>query len=527
MEKRDILNFKSMPELINKEEVFFSALIYKYNDKGRRQKRSFVLTSQAIYNFAKKKLKRRIAYNVLESISISTMSSEFVLHVKNSNDYRLRSFEYKNIIIENILRILCNVQKICTAFKMYYVPMINLDKIMTTHDYSKKKKYIRPGEKYQKIMNLEKYIDNSKEDTARQTEMRKRTTMLFTNKKKNMAKKEICLEDFELLKVLGRGAFGKVILCQKLDSKKYYAVKILSKQNIVETDQLEHTKAEKKILQHVNHPFLVNLEYAFQTPEKLYFVMEFMRGGELFQHLRKSKRFSEKRAKFYTACIVSGISFLHNKNYIYRDLKLENLLLDDKGYCKLTDFGLAKFIDKNDQANTFCGTPDYLSPEVILGRGHNRPADWWSLGILIYEMLYGIPPFYSSSNQKMYRRIIKEKVSFKKNPKISNEAKDLILKLLVKKADNRLGAKNGSLEIISHPWFNDIDFSKLNDMKLETPFKPEIDGENWLENFDSEFTQEEARDSEVNVDLNMLKQFQDEFEKMDFNIDNEEEGNES
>ncbi len=134
-------------------------------------------------------------------------------------------------------------------------------------------------------------------------------------------------------------------------------------------------------------------------------------------------------------------------------MKLENILLDDLGYAKLTDFGLAKFIDDDKKALTFCGTPDYLSPEVILGKGHNRPADWWSLGILIYEMVYGIPPFYSSNVQKMYRNIVKEKVKFKQNVSISDNAKDIILKLLNKNQNKRFGSKNDSLEILTHPWF--------------------------------------------------------------------------
>ncbi len=225
--------------------------------------------------------------------------------------------------------------------------------------------------------------------------MRKRTTMLYSKGKKLVS--EICIEDFHLLKVLGKGAFGKVILSKKKDTGKVYAIKILKKQQIIDLEQLEHTKAEKRILTHVNHPFLVGLEYAFQTPGKLYFVMEFMAGGELFQHLRKQHNFKENQAKFYAACITMGLGHLHNKNYIYRDLKLENLLLDKDGYAKLTDFGLAKFIEKDDVALTFCGTPEYLAPEVIVGKGHNRPADWWSLGILIYEMIFGIPPFFDNN----------------------------------------------------------------------------------------------------------------------------------
>ena len=516
---QDSLGMASKSHLVNNEKVFFSCLVTKYNDLGYRQERSLVLTSHAFYNLKKTKIRRRIAYDTLDALTVSTMSSEFVLHVKNSYDYRLLSFEKKNDIIETILKIMCVERKLCSAFQVYYVPMINLNGVMTTHSLFNKKKFVRPSEKYLKVMNLEKFLDQEKNENVRKTELRKRTTMLFKKNKKEI--KELCIDDFELLKVLGRGAFGKVILAQKRDNKKIYAIKILKKQDIVELDQMEHTKAEKKILQHVNHPFLVGLEYAFQTPEKLYFVMEFMQGGELFQHLRRQKRFGEKQAKFYAACITLGLGHLHNKNYIYRDLKLENLLLDEDGYAKLTDFGLAKFVEKDEVALTFCGTPEYLSPEVILGKGHNRPADWWSLGILIYEMLYGIPPFYSSDVQTMYRKAIREKVVFKKKTSISKEAKDIILKLLHKSQKKRLGSQADSLEVLSHPWFDDLDWSKLLEKKLKSPFKPEIKGDAWLRNFDDEFTQEEARDSIAKVDLKKLQKFQDEFAELNFNIDDE------
>ena len=212
--------------------------------------------------------------------------------------------------------------------------------------------------------------------------------------------------------------------------------------------------------------------------------MEFMQGGELFQHLKSFKRFPEEQAKFYAACIVLGLNHMHNKNYIYRDLKLENVLLDSNGYAKLTDFGLAKFIEKQDITHTFCGTPDYLAPEVILGKGHNRPADWWTLGVLTYEMLSGIPPFYSSQVNQMYRKIIKEPVVFKPNVNISPEAKDFITRLLQKNQALRLGYQAGSLEIMNHPFFKGMNWEKLMTKELKSPFTPQVSGDSWLKNFD-------------------------------------------
>jgi serum/glucocorticoid-regulated kinase 2 len=519
---QDYLNFKASSHLINNETIVLSCMVTKYNEAGFRQERVLILTENAIYNIKKSKVKRRIPYEKLDAMTISTTSSEFLIHVNEEYDYRYLSYERRSEIIETILYILCNVRNLCTAFRMYEVELINLNSVMTTQANFKDRKKIRPPDSQMKIMNLESYKVKEKEDTKRATDMRKRTTVLYSNIKND--KKDICLEDFELLKVLGKGAFGKVVLAQKKENKKYYAIKILIKKKIIEMDQMEHTKAEKMILQHINHPFLVGLEYAFQTDERIYFVLQFMQGGELFQHLRKQKRFPESQAKFYAACIALGIGHLHNKNYIYRDLKLENLLLDDKGYAVLTDFGLAKFIGSSDKALTFCGTPEYLAPEVILGKGHNRPADWWAFGILIYEMIFGIPPFYSSNVQNMYKKAVKESVAFKQGIEVSPECKDLIQKLLDKEQKTRFGSTSDSLEILSHDWFKDIDLSKLLEKKLKSPFQPDL--LNWEKNFDDEFIKERIRESEAKpnqgkVDLEILEKFKQDFNDMNFNRENE------
>lgn len=519
MQKRnqDYANVSKNPGIVNNEHIYFSCVLTKYNDLGFRQERIFCITSKALYNLKKKSVQRRIPIELLESLTLSTLSSEFILHVKQQYDYRLLSYEHRKNIVEMILFVVCAVKMLSNAFPVYYVPLINLNSVMTTHSLAKQRKFVKPDRKFLTIMNLEKYKDVVETENKRQTEVRKKTTTIF--KKSKSGTGEICIEDFELLKVLGKGAFGKVMLAQKKDNSRIYAIKVLKKQQIVEMEQMEHTKAEKIILQHVNHPFLVGLEYAFQTPEKLYFVMEFMQGGELFQHLRNQRRFTEKQAKFYAACITLGLGHLHNKNYIYRDLKLENLLLDEYGYAKLTDFGLAKFVSTDEAALTFCGTPEYLSPEVILDKGHNRPSDWWALGILIYEMIFGIPPFYSSNVQNMYRKIVKEKVVFKPGIKISDEAKDIINKLLVKSQSRRLGSEADSLEVLSHPWFSDLDWSKLLERKLKAPFVPEVSGDKWLKNFDKEFTDEQVRDTKLKVDLKLIKKFQKEFEELNYNKD--------
>ena len=210
----------------------------------------------------------------------------------------------------------------------------------------------------------------------------------------------ITIDDFQLLKVVGRGSFGKVYMAKKKDNGRIYAVKTLKKDFIIRTNQTNNTKIERDIMQQITHPFVVKLHYAFQSSESLYFVTDFLNGGELFYHLCNEIRFSEDRARFYAAEIALGLAHLHKNGIIYRDLKPENVLLDNEGHLKLTDFGLSKVKQPQDgQTNTFCGTPEYLAPEIIKSVGHSFGVDWWSLGMLLYEMISGINPFKQQTMQ--------------------------------------------------------------------------------------------------------------------------------
>ena len=240
---------------------------------------------------------------------------------------------------------------------------------------------------------------------------KQRSDTLFT---KNKDEKNVGLKDFVIKSVIGRGSFGKVFLVQKAGSSKVYAMKSLRKDVILDYDQIESTLLEKEILQKADHPFLVGMEYVFQTDQKIFFVMKFVRGGELFMHLRKVRQFPEKRAKFYALTVALALGHLHSQKIIYRDLKPENILMGEDGYICLTDFGLAKILEQNEQAYSFCGTPEYLAPEILEERGHSFPVDWWALGILTYEMIVGFPPFYtgSNNNQKMYDLIKSKPVFF-------------------------------------------------------------------------------------------------------------------
>ena len=307
---------------------------------------------------------------------------------------------------------------------------------------------------------------------------------------------EKVMKNYRLLNLLGEGAHGKVFLCEKIPNpksqkskrpQKQYAIKILDKKQILDRNELEHTRAERLVMKHVHHPFIVGLKYSFVTKNSVCFVMEFMKGGELFQHLKRTKRFSEYQTKFIAACIILALGHLHNHDFIYRDLKPENVLFTEKGYAKLTDFGLAKCLKEDDLATTFCGTPEYMSPEVILDRGCNRTVDWWALGVLLYEMVYGIPPFYNKNVQEMYKDTVLKTLKFRNYAKLSKPGKDFLTKLLTKNPDERLGSKAGSLEVMDHPWLKDFDWSSIIDQSMEPPYKPMKNRKNWMENF-GEFT---------------------------------------
>ncbi|CAG9323466.1 unnamed protein product [Blepharisma stoltei] len=304
------------------------------------------------------------------------------------------------------------------------------------------------------------------------------------------------LEDFELLSVLGHGSYGKVLLVKKRDTQALYAMKILKKKHLAVKNQIQHTRTERWILENIKHPYIVKLYYAFQNSQKLYLLVDFCPGGELFFHLSRAKRFDENRARFYAACIVLALDHLHKQNIVYRDLKPENVLLDADGFIKLTDFGLSKDMSNNCLTKTFCGTPEYLAPETLTKQGHSFEVDWWSLGCMIYEMLIGLPPFYTKRRTDIYRKILSEEIKYPAS--LPEEASDLLRRLLVKDPKKRMGSSPlGAEEIKIHPWFSSIDWDLLEIKQVSPPFVPFLSSPTDCRYFSEEFTCCPARDSTV------------------------------
>jgi len=291
----------------------------------------------------------------------------------------------------------------------------------------------------------------------------------------------LAVTDFVLGKTLGTGSFGRVRFVTYKPTGKYYALKALKKSAIIRLKQVDHIVSEKNILLMLKHPMIVNMYGCFHDSRYLYLLLEYIVGGEFFTHLRRVGHFDNETSMFYGAQITSIFEYCHSKNIIYRDLKPENILLNTDGYLKLTDFGFAKIIEY--RTYTLCGTPEYIAPEVLLNKGHGKPVDWWCLGILIYEMIVGYPPFVDEDPMGIYQKILSGKIVF---PKLFDKnAKALVKKLLTADLGKRYGnLKNGVDDIKNAKWFASLSWDALLARQIQSPYKPTVKGETDTSNFE-------------------------------------------
>jgi len=302
--------------------------------------------------------------------------------------------------------------------------------------------------------------------------------------------KKVTVDDFQIIRVIGRGTYGKVQLVKEIATGKHFALKTMSKRLLAESDQVEQTLTERNVLLKTAHPFLVSAHYTFQTEAKIFMILDYVPGGELFGRLKEDSAFSETRVRLYAAEILLGLGHLHSLGFIYRDLKPENILVDSDGHLKITDFGLAKDTDAvGGTTTTFCGTPEYIAPEMLQRLPYTKSVDWWSFGILIFEMLTGLPPFYDENVNQMYRSILRDEIQFPSH--VSETARDLIRKLLDRNPETRLGSTANDFEDIqAHPFFAPLNMKDVIAKKIKPEWIPNIKNAEDTSLFEQEFTQE-------------------------------------
>lgn len=337
------------------------------------------------------------------------------------------------------------------------------------------------AENEEQYQNWERAFQQSLESASQQSKP-------STGNEKN---RSVSLNDFEIIKVIGRGTFGKVSLVKYKGDGKLYAMKAMSKKKLADERNVNNVLVEKEVLIRTKHPFLVHAYFCFQTETKIFIILDYIPGGELFSRLREEGRFSEQRAQLYAAEILLGLEKLHNDGFIYRDLKPENILVDIDGHLKITDFGFAKgnISSSSTTTNSFCGTPEYLAPEVFKQQPYTRSVDWWSFGALTYEMLTGDPPFYDTNPKKMYMAILFNPLPLPKY--LSKVACDLCRQLLDKDPTKRLGAgPTDAQEIKNHPFFKGIDWDKVLRKEVRSSYIPPVEDPTDTSQFDPQFTAE-------------------------------------
>jgi serine/threonine protein kinase len=527
------------------EKILFSDFTCKINRKERHQTRILLISDKAIYNLIPDsyRCKRRIPIKALMGISISQVSDELVIHVDGEYDYRYKANSHRQIITDilsqqfsSLKQKKLSVQKVQeqslrdkALTKAAAKGLNHVDSMRRKRDFDElcgsdheDQKVLEQGNRKQSTLGQQQQQQQQPQQQPQQQQPQQQQQQLQSYQQQQqhntqsqppaqfedeeadeegdtitpingIQQTKVRVEDFELMKVLGRGSFGKVMQVRHKGDNRIYAMKILKKSAIVARNQVEHTRAERKILQSLKHPFLMTLRWAFQTKDKLYFVLDYFTGGELFYHLKNVRRFPEDVAKIYIAEIASALGHLHSLGYIYRDLKPENILLDHTGHVCLTDFGLSKDVEQGDKAHTFCGTPEYLAPEIVSGQGHDKAVDWWALGILLYELTVGIPPFYDQNSNEMYTKIQRGILRFP--PFLSEQCKQLIVALLNRSPDKRLGSFNDLDDIKAHPFYEGFDWEKLLRKEIEVAFKPQVKSADDSSNFDQTFTSEPVVDS--------------------------------
>ncbi|ETO23692.1 hypothetical protein RFI_13487 [Reticulomyxa filosa] len=502
------------------EKIIFSDNLIKINKRGKEQERVLLITDKAVYNLKPKeyhKCQRRIDIDKIVSISEAKDSDEFTVHVPEEYDYRYKT-KSKHHIIEIISEQFELLSKNTAKLKVNSVTAMELEKKTLTKDEAKLQTREQRYQRYLDLIaaeNFDEEVADAKENCRKTVAMKGYDSV---DQQKVQFFSFLCFHTFLL--ILKHNNFFEmcktVLICECENSKEKRHQTSLRNENIekkylIEKRQVDHTNEERRILMSLQHPFLMQLRYAFQTESKLYFVLDFYKGGELFFHLKKMKKFSEPQTRFLVAEVGCALGHLHSLDIVYRDLKPENILLDSSGHICLTDFGLAKELGGDAVSTTFCGTPEYLdniqqynntAPEVISNAGHGKPVDWWTLGILLYELSVGMPPFYDQNVHKMYTKI--QTAPLQVPTSLSDNCRDLIVQVIQLQSCCvctliLLGSgKDDFKEIQAHAFWENLDWEKLLSKDVDPPYKPKIKSDDTdVTNFDPAFLRQKPLDSNV------------------------------
>ena len=506
----DNLNFMNDQEIkamLGHEEIYYSGKIIKIRQGlfSSNQERVLLITNQAIYNLKGKEKKRRIDIGSLSGITISRVSEQFIIHGKNDEyDYlysspnRVKIIEILEIIYESI-----NQNELLFSIQNDK----DLSKFVVGKSERKKSPDLYKVDPKQ-FMSIREFIES---EGSMNINTHANSFLLEAEfQKGNLYKKE-SLSNFKIISVIGKGR-SSIIYLAKYEGKNV-ALKVFDKIYLYKNDLIEAVKLEKNILtSFTDKNFLCHMNFYFTTETKIVFVLPFYPGGDLFNSLLKNESFDETTVAFYATQIVNMIHFLHTKNILYRDLKLENIMINENGYLTLIDFGSCKILeDQNELETSFVGSPDYMPPEMITGEGHNFMADWWSFGILIYELLYGIPPFHDEKIERCFDLIISSNIRFPSKIKLSASTKDIIIKLLKKNPFERMG-RGGLDSILSHPFFESVNTKNVIIQKTVAPRKPTINESNPIANFDIIYTNSNL-EKDIPIDLSILNQISPLFEE--------------
>ncbi len=487
----DYLNLAKDKEILSsinsKEILYYSGKIMKTNHFNMSQERSLVLTDEALYNFQKKKLKRRIRYNQIRGITYTELSNDFVVHGNDDEyDYLFQSSD-RNLLISLIAKFYPE-QNNGQSLKICLVKEKTLKNYVTGKKEKKKdKNYSKMDESnlidvkvfLEKNSNFEKRFRTSSsinmvddEKIPEEKPMKIESALIFCKDDKITS---VTLEDFKILKILGRGAFGKVYLVKFTQTNQLFAMKSIKRIYFNDLNEINNVFSQKKIVQKLNYPFLIYIYLSFMTFDRIYFITNVVQGENLCEYLRKHINLDEKSVKFFAGIIGLTIQYLHENGISYRELRPDNIIIDKNGYLKISNFKMGKLFKLKSSHIIVKESSEYMAPEVINSNDCKPDADWWSYGIIIYELLFGIPPFFAEDENNLKEQIKKYELRFPKTPSVSKQAKDLIKKLLIKNPANRLGHAKGFEEIKKHEFFKGLNFDNLINKKIAPEYKPNIE----------------------------------------------------